>query len=446
MDLEYLAEHGLDLGKKLEADEIEIYVVRSTSCEARSLSSRRIETIFGGSRIDIGVRIVVDKRVAVGGGSISGVEDLESIVRKVFEIAKHTPRDDKWRSLPTKLGFTLFDKAYDPKLAKNDPTVLLDMLDTMTSTVEKHRDINVVRAVARSYIIERMIANSYGRTNIDKHTAIEVFLAVRVSGEESGFYDTFEAKTLERFNPEAFAENCCRLAKLTAHCRAVPTERLNVVLINKVFASIASTLLVPALAAHNVQRERSPLRGKLGEQVLSEDLSIVDDGAAPNLINSKSFDDEGIATQRKVVFDRGVLQTYLYDHYTSTIENRESTGNAVRRAVHEAPQPWSTNFIILPGSEDLEKLVKTIGRGLVVYRTIGEWLSNPINGLLNATISNAVYVENGEVKHGVKGVIICGNIYELLKDKVMALGNDVDGVEGCYAPSIALRDVTIAKP
>jgi len=148
--------------------------------------------------------------------------------------------------------------------------------------------------------------------------------------------------------------------------------------------------------------------------------------------------------QRKVIVDRGVLEGYLYDYYYSVLESREPSGNGIRPTISSAPRPWATNFIVLPGSASREDLIKDIKRGVVVYQTIGEWLSNPVNGFLNATITNGVLVEGGEPKHAVKGVVLSGNIYELLRNRIVGVANDVDNYVNAYAPSIALESVVIA--
>jgi len=143
------------------------------------------------------------------------------------------------------------------------------------------------------------------------------------------------------------------------------------------------------------------------------------------------------------VFDRGVLRTFLYDTYTANIDGRESTGNA-RRAGSSNTYPDATNIIVLPGSPFLESIIRDLRKGLVVYGTIGEWLSNPVNGFLNATITHGLLIENGEVKQAVKGVVLSGDIYRLLKENLIALSREYEVVSNYMVPAIAIDNVTVA--
>ncbi|HDI02368.1 MAG TPA: TldD/PmbA family protein, partial [Ignisphaera sp.] len=293
---------------------------------------------------------------------------------------------------------------------------------------------------------ERAIGNTHSESVRDEHTYFGVFVNVKAvsNGEESGFYDFFYAPTTRGFDIDTFVSRATSIAVKSLYAKAIETGRYEVLLMPKVFGSILQAVLVPAICADWIQKKRSPLIGKLGEQVLSESISIVDDGAAPNLVGSRAFDDEGIQMQRKVVFDKGVLENYLYDNYTALIENRESTGNAYRRSATSSPIPWITNLIVIPGNQSIDDMINQIKRGIVVYATIGEWLSNPVNGLINATITNGFYVENGEIRYGVKGVVLSGNLYELLREKLVSLSKEVEGALRVYAPAILLRDVVVA--
>ena len=294
--------------------------------------------------------------------------------------------------------------------------------------------------------IRRAIGNSYGEIVDDTVTRIRATVHVKAveGSEESGFYEQFAASTLAGFDLEQLVERAARRAIAGLYARPIETGRYKVVLVSKVFAATVNALIVPAVSIEWVKKNRSPLINKLGEQVFSEAISIVDDGAAQNLAASASFDDEGIKMKRKVVIDRGVLETYLYDYYYSVLESREPMGNGLRQRISSAPRPWATNFIVLPGSATLDGLVRDLGKGIVIYQTIGEWLSNPVNGFLNATVTNAVLVEDGEPKRSIKGIVINGNIYELLKDRVIGLASDVENYMNVYAPSIALEGMTIA--
>ncbi|MEM1916291.1 MAG: metallopeptidase TldD-related protein, partial [Ignisphaera sp.] len=252
------------------------------------------------------------------------------------------------------------------------------------------------------------------------------------------------APTLREFDMNELIKNAVEVAVLTIRSKPIDTGSYNVIFMPQVLASILRTLIAPALRADQVQKNRSPLIKKLFSQVLSEEITIIDDGVAPNMIRSAPFDDEGVAMKRKTVVDKGVLLTYLYDTYTAYIDNQESTGNAVRHGLASPPVPDITNIILLPGTSSIENIVNDLKEAIVVYATIGEWLSNPVNGNLGATVVNAVYFKNGTPLHGVKGVTISGNIYNLLDRDLVAVSRDIELVGNMLVPAICSKNVAIA--
>jgi TldD protein len=79
----------------------------------------------------------------------------------------------------------------------------------------------------------------------------------------------------------------------------------------------------------------SPLAGKLGEQLGSEEATIIDEGTPdPERYNGfwLPFDDQGVKTSKVVVLDKGKLARYLPSRETAALMKDSSTGNA--RAVN----------------------------------------------------------------------------------------------------------------
>jgi predicted Zn-dependent protease len=91
-----------------------------------------------------------------------------------------------------------------------------------------------------------------------------------------------------------------------------------------------------------------------------------------------------------------------------------------------------------------DEIISETKTGVFVEEVIGDWLSNPVSGNLNATISHGYLVKNGELARPIKGVVISGNFYELLKTGFESIGNDVRNNGNSYSPTVKLAGVTIA--
>jgi PmbA protein len=101
------------------------------------------------------------------------------------------------------------------------------------------------------------------------------------------------------------------------------------------------------------------------------------------------------------------------------------------------------------GKTKLEEIIQETKEGLYVDQTIGEWLSNPVSGNLNATVTHGFLIENGKETQPVSGVIIAGNFHELLMSGVEMIGNDVRNSigttgMGVYSPTVKFAQLTIA--
>lgn len=444
--IENIVERGIKVGTRLGASEVEIYAIRRTGVDIVG-TVRGIERISSGERVDVGVRVAIGKRVSVQGGMVSRVEDVDSIVETAVKIAKTLPDDPQWVSLPKELGKTRVNGVLDPRVKEPNVDYFIEIVKLLLKRPgEIDRRAFTSSASAHLSAVERAIGNNFGETQKEEGTEVDVFVSVKAveAGEESGYYDAYAAPTLAEFDPDKIIVRATEVAVKTLGARRVETGAYELVLIPRVFAGVIQSLLVPAVCADSVQKGRSPLKGRIGSQVLSESLTVIDDGTHPGLTGTRGFDDEGVSTRRKEVFDKGVLKGFLYDTYTALAEGKSSTGNAFRSVPYSTPTPWISNLLVEPGRGDLVDLVKDVRRGIVVYATIGEWLSNPVSGLLNATVTNGMYIESGDEKFPIKGVVISGNIYEVLRPAEVRVSGTVERFGRFSLPAIYLPKITLA--
>ncbi len=82
--------------------------------------------------------------------------------------------------------------------------------------------------------------------------------------------------------------------------------------------------------------------------------------------------------------------------------------------------------------------------GIYIEETIGEWLSNPVSGNLNATVTHGHLVREGKLTEPVKGVVISGNFYDLLKEGIELIGHDLKNIVQNYSPTVKISQLAIA--
>jgi PmbA protein len=447
IDIELVVSKAIKKAEELGASEVELHIIEEKEVSVYA-TSKGVEGARRGTIATADVRIAIGKKVTVQGSVISSENDVLNLVEKAVSIARVVPEDPNWISLPKSCGYTSTFDLIDDRIKALDTNTLTSIIrETLKIPPQVDRRASANEVAINASVIRKWIANTYS-TNVITYekTLFSFIVEVKASeeGYESSYYKYYYAPTFKEFNLETLVKDATTIAISTLKAKPIETGKYSIIFMPSVFAAILRALLVPAVRADQVQKNRSPLAKKLFTKVLSENITIVDDGAAPNMIGSAPFDDEGVPTKRKTVIDKGVLLTYLYDTYTAYIDNQESTGNAVRPGLGSPPTPNATNFIVIPGTKSVEDIIRDSRDVLVVYSTIGEWLSNPVNGNLGATATNAIYYRNGEPVQPVKGITISGNIYKLLNEDFEALSREVELVANMLVPAVCVRNVAVA--
>ena len=104
------------------------------------------------------------------------------------------------------------------------------------------------------------------------------------------------------------------------------------VLFDSVTAPSLIGQLVSCLNGYSIYRDSSFLGDRMGEQIASDQISIIDDGRRPAGLGSRPFDGEGQPTRRTTLVERGTLKSWLLDSYSARKLGTQTTGNAARSA------------------------------------------------------------------------------------------------------------------
>jgi PmbA protein len=209
------------------------------------------------------------------------------------------------------------------------------------------------------------------------------------------------------------------------------------------FGSLALALpLNQGLNGKNVYKGTSPMRGKIGEKLFDDKITLIDDGTLHGRPDSAPYDDEGVPHRRNVLVDQGVLKGFVYDLRTAAQFGVESTGNA-QRGLFNQPEPGTSNFMIQPGQTPLKDMLASIKEGILVEGLLGLGQGNIISGAFSNPLALAFKIEKGEIVGRVKDMSIAGNVYDLLKN-VEAVSQEADWVYGAiHAPYVLLPNMNV---
>lgn len=440
-----LVEKAVKLALRLGASEAEAYLVQGRDVQVQfNAEDKNIKTVNSNG---IGVRVAFGKRLGMYSNSIINESEVEAAVKRAVRIAKAAPEDPDWVSFNQEYGFVQVSDIYDDSIVELGPKELVERVDSAIKVIRDY-DSKVVpsKGILTAAHEKVTLTNSSQEESIKRGTMIfGVILANASEGEKRCNGSEFDSsKLLSAFNYDDVAQKASEMAVNFLDAEQVKGGDMPVIFKNKVFGSIIDVMLSSAINADSVQKGSSPLAGKIGEQISSDIVQIYDDGRLNGGINSSPFDDEGHPTQRTPIIMKGVLKNYLYDHYTAVKDETESTGNGSRAGYRSTVSPSTSNIILEESKTDVEKLVEDTKKGLFVESVIGEWLSNPISGELNATVTHGYMIKNGELGQPVKGLVIAGNFYEVLKTKIEGIANDIVSNNGVYSPTVKVTELSIA--
>jgi len=191
----------------------------------------------------------------------------------------------------------------------------------------------------------------------------------------------------------------------------------------------AGRLLGPVLSALNgnaLQQKNSFLMDKLGEQVLSEKVTIIDNPHQPHSFGARYFDNEGVATQKRFIFNKGVLETYFIDTYNALKMEVEPTISSISQLVLEK------------GARSLEEILSTMERGILVTGFNGG-NTNSTSGDFSFGIEGYL-IENGKRVQPISEMNVTGNMLTLWQ-KLEEIGNDPWMNNAFQIPSLLFNDL-----
>lgn len=240
-------------------------------------------------------------------------------------------------------------------------------------------------------------------------------------------------------SPESVGRKAAERAVRRLGGRKVKTREVPVIFEPETAASLLRQLST-ALSGYSLYKGASFLMGKLGAKIASEQVTVIDDGVIPGALGSRPFDGEGLATRKKVMVEKGVLQSYLLDTYSGRKLALPSTGNA-SRSVGEPPGVAPTNFYLAPGLYRPEEILASVQQGFYVTELIGFGVNLVTGDYSRGAVG--LWIDKGEIAHPVEEVTIAGNLKEMLQDIEM-VGNDLEIKDRISSPTIKISRMTVA--
>ncbi|MGH8991165.1 MAG: TldD/PmbA family protein [Acidimicrobiia bacterium] len=319
-----------------------------------------------------------------------------------------------------------------------------------------------IRQVSAAYADGRrriLVANSDGLLATDDQVRTRFMVSAVASGD-SGLQTGYEGpghtvgfELFDDVDPEEVARTAARRALRMLDARPAPSGKLPVVLRQGAGGVLFHEACGHGLEADLVNRNASVFRGRVGDQVASPLVTLVDDGTFAKGWGAFAIDDEGHPARSNTLIEDGVLTDYMWDLLRARQEGRAQSGNGRRETYQSLPMVRMTNTYLLAGSEDPDGIVARTPYGLYCA-ALGGGSVNTATGDFVFGVTEAYLIEDGRITEPVRAANLIGNGPEVLL-AIDAVGNDFDSWAGTCGkdgqgvpvsagqPTVRVREMTV---
>jgi PmbA protein len=442
--LDALTDALLNAAKRAGADSADAMAVQGTSVSI-DVRSGGLEHAERSEGIDVGLRVFVGQKVANVSSSDTSTRTIEEMAQRAIAMAKEAP-EDPYAGLadPSQL-ITDWDidalELYDPTDEPSPADLQRDAAEAEAAAMGT-AGITQVQSASGAYGAREVhLAASNGFSGGYKRTD-RALSCVAIAGPGTGMERDYSGDSRifqsDLRNASEIGTEAASRALSRIDARKPPTGSYPVLFDERVSSTLIGHLLA-AISGAAVARGASWLRDAMGEQILPDHLSLIEDPHRPRAGASRPFDAEGLPTARRTVIDNGTLTGWTLDLANARKLGMQSTGNAAR-GTSSGPSPSVWNMALTSGTASHADLVRDMGTGLLVTSMIGSTI-NPNTGDYSRGAAG-LWVENGEITHAVNECTIAGNLRDMLREIVPA--NDARTHLSRVVPSLLVPGMTLA--
>lgn len=444
----------IGIAVKMQISDYELYYMEgdATSVEIfkEEVKSYKTENSMG-----ICFRCIVDGKAGYASTENLTEEEAESLVIRALENAKSIESSEQ--SFLHKTGDTY-------AVCDADTTSVPTGAELVDAAMEiqkemYHADTRVADGTQTDFGHGRDRYALYNSNGLDlEDTVSYTFCYASALASDGGeMYSGGKSKIgkLQEFDLKDIAGKAVEDAVSTIGAESVESGRYTIVLSNEVMATLLQTY-ASVFSAENAQKGLSLLKGKEGEKIAADFITITDDPLYQDSVQKRTFDGEGVATYAKNVVENGTLTTLLHNLKTAAAAGVKSTGNASKASYASVVGVSPFIFYIHPaqdtmeeghsmeGGHSVESLFEQAGDGIYVTDISGLHAgANPVTGDFSL-LSKGFLIKEGRKSAPIKNFTMSGNFFTLLKE-IETLGGDLEFLRGRYgAPSALIRNIAIA--
>lgn len=408
-----------------------------TMSNATSLDEERIDSRTTGLSKGIGIRVVNNSRVGYAYTSTLSSLGLKAAVDAACVSAGVGGATPGGKGIDATLFHDESKSATGLEAEEfRDPAqTTAQRLREIDDTVRSY-DAQIVQAAATIAQSQRevLIINSAGVNVSDTQTRTRCIVqaiaknsqTMQSSHEAPG--RTLGASYFDQFDVEKISKIAAKRAITLLDARPAPSGNFPVILKQGAGGVLFHEACGHGLEADHIDKAQSVFAGKLGKQVASNLVTLVDDGTMSDEWGTYRFDDEGNPARKNTLIKDGVLQDYMWDVLRSTKLGHDVSGNGRRETYEFVPMVRMTNTYLESGTSSVDDIISSTEYGIYCV-ALGGGQVDTVTGEYVFGVTEGYLVENGVITAPIRGATLIGNGLETMLN-IDAVANDFDTWSG----------------
>lgn len=306
-------------------------------------------------------------------------------------------------------------------------TALLRMVDARARAADASVESVTIRFEDAEQSV--MIATLDGKLVMDKRPLTRMSLVVTAAkggAQQTGFATIAARQDIGWYREarvDALVDRALERTLVQFDARRAPVGEMPVVLAAGTGGVLLHEAIGHSLEADLNQDGSSAYAGRIGDKVAEAFVTVVDDARRPHESGAINVDDEGCATRRTTLIEKGVLKSYLHDRVTARHDGVESTGSGRRDSYEHMPMPRMTCTYLENGPHSRDEIIAAVGDGVICETFTGGNVQIGA-GDFSFRVKNGWRIENGQVTGPLKDFSISGNGPEMLS-RITMVGDDM---------------------
>lgn len=399
---------------KENSDAAEVYVVRRKLTPVEFENSK-LQKINLRSTLEVALRIIRDGKLGFSFGT--SLEDPHILVKQAVKSAENGARVEF--EFPSQSSQETYDN-YDPNILASS---VEELAQKCNREIEWLKQQGVKAPINAGIFVEGeelTILNSSGVEVNYKVSAVSQFYMLVLEGSGVGPYEEDVYYSYREMDREKLRK-LCDIYNLAQEKYKVPTRKMKVMLTPHSIGEVLMWRIESGVSGRSLVDHITPLEKRVGEKICDTRITITENPHLKNFVGSRPFDDEGVATQKLPIIEKGVFKNFVFDLNTAKKLNTQSTGNGYKTTmwggdISTPVTAYLRQPVFEKGDFSYDDMVKEMDEGIILDLANGAHSGNIPAGFFSVNVGFGLYVKDGVIQGRAGDAMVSGNVYDILQN------------------------------